>query len=212
MSERDGSRAVDIMIHSTADVSPGAVIGRGTRIWHEAQVREGARLGARCIVGKGVYIDFNVAIGNCVKIQNRASIFHGTTIEDGVFIGPHVVFTNDRLPRAITPEGELKADDDWEVCATYVRYGASLGAGSIILPGVVIGRFALVGAGAVVTRDVPDHGIVVGNPARLVGYACRCAHKLALDAMGATCPACGRRYRVAGHGDGSGARLELEQG
>jgi UDP-2-acetamido-3-amino-2,3-dideoxy-glucuronate N-acetyltransferase len=177
-------------------VSERATIGEGTRIWHEAQVREGATLGANCIVGKGAYVDANVSIGNNVKIQNRASVYHGTTIEDGVFIGPHVVFTNDRVPRAITPDGVLKRDDDWVVGETRVCYGASIGAGSIILPGLLIGRFALVGAGSVVTRDVPDHAIVIGNPARRVGYACVCGHKLSMSDITAVCPECSRTYSL----------------
>jgi UDP-2-acetamido-3-amino-2,3-dideoxy-glucuronate N-acetyltransferase len=191
-SEADKS----FITHSSADVSPEAMIGAGTRIWHEAQIREGATLGRECIVGKGVYIDFGVRIGNAVKIQNRASIYHGTTIEDGVFIGPHVVFANDMRPRAINPDGAPKTDDDWGVGETVVRYGASLGAGSIILPGIDIGRFALVGAGAVVTKDVPAHAIVIGNPARMVGYACACASKLTIDGDNAECIACGRQYSV----------------
>src|SRR5215217_3679629 len=133
----------DIYIHPTADVSPKAILGEGTRVWHEVQIREGAVLGRNCIVGKGVYIDFGVQIGDNVKIQNRSSVYHGTTLEDGVFVGPHVIFTNDKLPRAITPDGTLKSDDDWEVGPIRVCYGASLGAGAIILPGVTIGRWAL---------------------------------------------------------------------
>jgi acetyltransferase-like isoleucine patch superfamily enzyme len=163
-------------VHPTAEVAGSAELGPNCRIWHQAQVRERARLGANCIVGKGVYIDFDVEIGDNVKIQNRASVYHGTTLEDGVFVGPHVIFTNDKLPRAITPEGHLKTDDDWVVGRILVRQGAAVGAGAIILPGVTVGRWALVGAGALVTHDVPDHGIVLGNPARLVGYACACGH------------------------------------
>lgn len=157
-------------IHPSAFVSPDAELGAGSQIWHGAQVRERARLGEQCIVGKDVYIDFEVRVGARVKIQNRCSLYHGLTVEDGVFIGPHVCFTNDRAPRAINPDGSLKGAADWEVAPTLVRYGASIGAGSVILPGVTIGRFALVGAGSVVTRDVPDFGLVMGNPARLVGY------------------------------------------
>jgi acetyltransferase-like isoleucine patch superfamily enzyme len=187
-------------IHASADVSPSAVIGDGTAIWHEAQIRERASLGRNCIVGKGVYVDFDVTIGNNVKIQNRASIYHGTTIEDGVFIGPHVVFTNDKLPRAINPDGSRKSDDDWDVGPILVRFGASLGAGSIVLAGVTIGRYALVGAGAVVTRDVPDFGLVVGNPARLVGHVCACGTRLVEGTDVIVCGTCGRSYRLQGVG------------
>ncbi len=188
----------DIRIHPTAEVSPQAELGAGTRIWHQAQVREGACLGRDCIVGKGAYIDFDVKIGNKVKIQNYALIYHGATLEDGVFIGPRACLTNDRLPRAITPDGLLKGDDDWQVGPITVRYGASVGAGAILLPGVSIGRFAMVGAGAVVTHDVPDHALVVGQPARLAGYVCRCGRRLepATD-RGLWCSICQQRYDFA---------------
>ena len=165
-------------IHPTADVSPQAAIGPGTRIWHQAQVRERVKLGANCIVGKGVYIDFDVTIGDNVKIQNGAYVYHGATVEDGVFLGPSVILTNDKLPRAINPDGSLKTDADWEVSPTLIRRGASIGAGAVILPGVTIGEFAMVGAGTLVTRDVPHHGLVYGTPARLHGYACRCGRPL----------------------------------
>lgn len=168
----------DYYIHPSADVSPQAVIGSGVRIWHQAQVRERAHIGANCIIGKGAYIDFDVSIGANVKIQNGVYVYHGVTIEDGVFLGPGVCLTNDKLPRAINPDGALKSDADWQVSLTLVKQGASLGACSVILPGVTIGRFALIGSGAVVTRDVPDHGLVYGNPARLHGYVCRCGQPL----------------------------------
>ena len=158
-------------VHPTAQVSPEATLGAGTSVWNWVQIREGARLGTQCIIAKGVYIDFGVQIGNRVKIQNHVSLYHGVTLEDGVFVGPHVCFTNDRLPRAINADGTLKGDSDWTVTPILVRTGAALGANSVILPGVTIGRWALVGAGAVVTRDVPDHGLVLGNPARLVGLS-----------------------------------------
>jgi len=171
------------MIHPSAEVSPKARIGEGTRIWHQAQVREGVVIGDNCIVGKGVYIDFDVKVGNNVKIQNGAMLYHGLTVEDGVFIGPQACMTNDAYPRAITPDGQLKGNDDWDVGPILLRYGASIGACSVIVPNVTIGRFALVAAGAVVTRSVPDHGLVVGVPARLVGYVCRCGRPM--EKMGA---------------------------
>src|SRR5436305_5228474 len=166
-------------IHPTAEVSSDAHIGVGTRIWRQVQVREYAYIGETCNIGKGVYIDANVHIGSNVKIQNHVSVFEGVTLEDGVFVGPHVCFTNDLLPRAITPDGKLKSADDWEIIPTLVKYGASIGAGSIIICGITIGEFALIGAGSVVTRDVPPHALVFGNPARQHGYVFRCARKLA---------------------------------
>ena len=165
-------------VHPTAEVSPDAVVGAGTRIWRQAHIREHARIGDHCNIGKGVYIDAHVQIGSNVKIQNHASIFDGVTLEDGVFVGPHVCFTNDLLPRAITPEGQLKSADEWTITPTLVKYGASIGAGAVIVCGITIGTFALVGAGAVVTRDVPPHALVFGNPARQHGYVCHCARRL----------------------------------
>lgn len=186
-------------VHPTAELSPKATIGKGTRIWHQTQVREGARIGADCILGKGVYVDFAVVIGNMVKIQNYASIFHGSMIEDGVFIGPYVCLTNDKRPRAITPDGALKSDEDWEQGYIRIRYGASIGAGAIILPDVTIGRFAMVGAGALVTRDVPSHGLVVGTPATLIGYVCECGQRLIQDRSGSWfCQICLRGYELQG--------------
>lgn len=171
--ERDSS-----YVHPTADVSPQATLGPGTRIWHQAQVREGARLGANCIVGKGAYVDFDVVIGDNVKIQNGVYVYHGVTVEDGVFLGPGVILTNDKLPRAINPDGSLKGDADWEVSPILIRRGASVGAGAVVLPGVTVGEFAMVGAGAVVTRDVPAQGLAYGNPARAHGYVCHCGQIL----------------------------------
>jgi len=185
-------------VHPTADVSPKALIGSGTRIWHQVQVREEARIGSNCVVSKGVYIDAGVAIGDNVKIQNYVSIYHGVTIEDGVFCGPHCVFTNDKTPRAVNPDGSLKAADDWVLSTTLVRQGASIGANATIVCGVTIGRWAMIGSGSVVTRDVPDYGLVWGNPARLHGFVCPCGARLEKGGSEgaqviARCPACDRQ-------------------
>jgi UDP-2-acetamido-3-amino-2,3-dideoxy-glucuronate N-acetyltransferase len=157
-------------IHPGAEVSPKAQIGDGTMIWRNVQVREGARIGESCILGQGAYVDFEVVIGSRVKVQNNASLYNGLEIEDGVFIGPHVVFTNDKVPRGINADGSLKSAEDWTVGRTLVRYGAAIGACTVVVTGVTIGRWAMVGSGAVVTKDVPDHALVLGNPARIVGY------------------------------------------
>ncbi len=195
------------MIHPTADVSPRAQIGEGTRIWHQAQVREGARIGRECVLGKNVYIDHDVVIGDRVKVQNNVSVYYGVHIEDGVFVGPHACFTNDKWPRAINPDGSLKRDVDWQVSPTVVKYGASIGAGAVILSGITIGRFAMVAAGAVVTHDVPDHGLVAGVPARLRGYVCTSGH--VAQEIGRTdesillsCPICGEQLKLQTTEDG----------
>lgn len=178
------------MIHATADVNPKAKIGENAKIWNNAQVRENAEIGENTIISKNVYIDSGVKIGKNVKIQNNVSVFHGVTIQDGVFIGPHVCFTNDKNPRAINPDGTLKSATDWEVSETLIKKGAAIGANSTILPGVTIGQFALIGAGSVVTKDVPDFGLVYGNPAKMHGYVCYCGKKLTTK-----CEKCGKEAK-----------------
>lgn len=185
-------------IHPTAEVEAGAEVGAGTRIWSHSQVRPGARIGADCNVGRNVFVDADVVVGDRVKIQNNASLFRGVTVEDGAFIGPHVCLTNDRQPRAVNADGSLKTDADWEVTPILVRVGAAVGAASVVLPGVTIGRWAMVGAGSVVTRDVADHELAFGNPARRHGSVCICGQPLADAADGGSfagnCPSCGRAF------------------
>jgi len=182
----------DVHIEESAVVSEKAVIGEGTRIWHFAQVRENASVGRNCNIGKGVYIDFDVKIGDNVKIQNLVSVYHGVIIEDDVFVGPHAVFTNDMYPRAFS-------GDSWKVYPTVVEKGASIGANATIICGNTIGEYAMVGAGSVVTGDVPPHALVVGNPARIIHAVCRCGQPL--DDSGIIegndrCPVCGRENDI----------------
>ncbi len=165
-------------IHPTAQISEKAKIGENSKVWHFVQVRENAVIGDNCIIGKNVYIDHSVKIGNNVKIQNNVSIYNEAFIEDGVFIAPHVCFTNDKVPRSINPDGSIKSGDDWEALKTSVKRGASIGANSTILPGITIGEWALIGAGSVVTKDVPDHALVYGHPAKIKGFVCKCGNKL----------------------------------
>ncbi len=190
-----------VRVHPTAEVSSEAVIGPGSSIWNQAQVRERARIGSGCIIGKNAYVDADVVIGDRVKVQNNVSLFHGVTVEDGVFIGPHVCFTNDRVPRAVNADGSPKTDADWEISRTLVREGAALGANSTILPGITIGRWAMIGSGSVVTRDVGDYELVTGNPARRLGSACPCGQPLrdTGDApFHGACPRCGAAFPPEG--------------
>ncbi len=181
-------------IHPTAIVEEGAEIGEGTRIWHFVHVREGARIGRNCNIGKGVYIDKGAIIGDSVKIQNFVSVYRGVVIEDEAFIGPHVVFTNDKYPRSF--------NEDWEVIPTLVKKGASIGANATILCGITVGRYAMIAAGAVVTSDVPDHGLVIGSPARLVGFVCYCGRPLVNEPLLLEeevvykCSSCGKEVRI----------------
>lgn len=195
-------------IHPSADVEPGVSVGAGTSVWHRAQLREGARIGAEGVIGRDAFIDAGVVLGDRVKVQNAALVYHGVTIEDGVFIGPGAILTNDRYPRAITGTGDLARAGDWQVSPILVRHGASIGAGAVVVAGVEIGRFAMVGAGAVVTRSVPAHALVAGSPARRIGWVCACGARL-VDSDGNPapaepahysrdkalhCPTCGRVY------------------
>ena len=143
-------------IHPTADLEANVTVGAGSSVWHRAQVRTGATIGSECIIGRDAFIDEGVRLGNRVKIQNLALVYHGVTVEDGVFIGPNAILTNDRYPRAITADGALARADDWTVSPITLRTGCSIGAGAVVVAGVDVGRFATVGAGSVVTRTVPD--------------------------------------------------------
>jgi acetyltransferase-like isoleucine patch superfamily enzyme len=192
---------MDFFVHPSAEVSDEATIGQGTRIWHQAQVLPRARIGRECILGKGVYVDFEVSIGDRCKLQNGVYVYHGATVEDGVFLGPGVMLLNDKNPRAINPDGTLKSGSDWQVSPTRIGEGAGIGGGSIILPGVTVGQWAIIGAGSVVTKDVPAYGLAFGHPARLEGFVCPCGQRLALKSKGDEtvwfeCPHCQRKVAI----------------
>ena len=168
-------------IHPSATVADSAVVGARTQIWMHCQIREGVRIGEDCILGKNIYADPGVTIGDRVKIQNNVSLFAGVTIEDGVFLGPHVCFTNDKVPRAINPDGTLKTADDWQITPTRVETGAAIGANTTIVCGVTIGAWAMIGSGSVVSRSVPPYALVYGNPARRHGWVTPSGERAVFD-------------------------------
>lgn len=156
------------MIDKSAKIHETAVIGDNTLIEEHTIIAKNAIIGNNCKIHRNIFIDENVIIGNKVKIQDNVMIPHGVTIEDGVFIGPSVAFTNDKYPRAINPDGSLKTSSDWTVSSTLVKYGASIGANSTILCGITLGEWCMVGAGSVVTKDVPPYTLIQGNPAKII--------------------------------------------
>ncbi len=185
-------------VHPTAIVDVGARVGEGTRIWHWVHVSEGATIGARCSLGQGVFVGNRAVIGNDVRIQNHVSVYDAVTLEDDVFCGPSMVFTN-----VLNPRSHVSRKDEYR--ATLVRRGASIGANATIVCGTTVGRYAFVGAGAVVSRDVPDFALAVGVPARVIGWVSRHGERLALPPSGtgeAACPATGERYRLEGRAVG----------
>ncbi len=182
----------DYFAHESCYVDDGCVIGAGTKIWHFTHVMSGARIGRGCNIGQNVVISPGVVVGDNVKIQNNVSVYTGVELEDDVFCGPSMVFTN-----VVNPRSHVSRKDEYR--RTLVRRGASLGANSTIVCGHIVGRYAFIGAGAVVTRDVPDYALVLGNPARIAGWMCQCGVKLATGAKApdaVACSACGTRYRL----------------
>lgn len=195
-------------IASEADVHPSAVLGEGTSIWHHAAVREDAVLGRSCVVGRGAYLGPGVCVGDNVKIQNYALVYEPAKLGDGAFVGPGVVFTNDLNPRSVTPDGRLKNADDWTAVGVTVLEGGSVGARAVCVAPVTIGRWAMVAAGAVVTRDVPDFALVVGVPARRIGWVGRAGQRLVDEGDGRyTCPQTGAAYTEK---DGSLVEIEAQ--
>ncbi len=183
-------RDTDYFVHESSYVDPGAKIGRGTKIWHFSHVMAGAEIGSNCSLGQNVFVARGVRIGSGVKIQNNVSVYEGVVLEDDVFCGPSAVFTNVKTPRSAFPRNTSE-----DYVPTRVRRGATIGANATIVCGVTIGEWALVAAGAVVTKDVPPYAVVAGVPARRIGWACKCGRLLAFEAEETTCAECGRRYR-----------------
>lgn len=194
-----------VRIHPTAEIEPGVEIGPGTAIWNHVHVRGPARIGSDCIVGEKTYIAYGVEIGDRVKLNALVYVCSGVVIEDGVMVSAGTIFTNDRYPRATTPDLRTLRESapGPESVATFVREGATIGAGALIGPGLEVGRFAMVGMGAVVTRDVAPFHLVTGSPAAAAACVCRCgqpivrfAHGVVPDAGDVECPACGRGYKI----------------
>lgn len=183
-------------IQPSADVSDDAQIGDGSSVWHLAQVREQAVLGQNCIVGRGAYVGTGVVMGDNCKLQNYALVYEPAILEDGVFVGPAAVFTNDHFPRSISPDGALKRGEDWEAVGVTCKRGASIGARSVCVAPVTIGAWAMVAAGSTVTKDVPEHALVAGNPARRIGWVGRAGFRLKDLGKGRwRCPKTGETYR-----------------
>lgn len=183
-------------IDTHALVADDVALGDGVAVWAFTQIRSGVRIGDDTTVGSHTYVDVGVEIGKRCKIQTGVRLFHGVTILDGVLVGPGALLTNDLRPRATTPSGSLKGAEDWEVIPTRIGNGASIGAGAVVVAGSDIGDYALVGAGAVVTRPVASHAVVVGSPARRIGWVCYCGESVEPDGLDATCIACGRVLRL----------------
>jgi UDP-2-acetamido-3-amino-2,3-dideoxy-glucuronate N-acetyltransferase len=203
MNSEEKTNMGNFFIHPTAVVSPDAVIGDDTKIWMNVQIREDVRIGRSCIIGRNTYIENGVTLGDNCKVQNNALLYHEAILADGVFIGPGVILTNDQVPRAVNPDGTLKSADDWHAGKIQIGRGASVGAGAVVLTDIEIGAWAMIAAGAVVTKDVPAHALVIGVPARLVGYVCKCGRRLQVRGENGEriwiCARDGARYRLMEH-------------
>jgi UDP-2-acetamido-3-amino-2,3-dideoxy-glucuronate N-acetyltransferase len=203
-------------VHASAELEAGVSVGPRSSVWNRAVLRSGASLGADCIIGRDAFIDSGVRIGDRVKVQNGALVYNGVTVGNGVFIGPGAILTNDRYPRAVTATGDLARADDWTVSPIELRDGCSIGAGAVVVAGVTVGCFATVGAGSIVTHDVPDYALVAGNPARRLGWVCACGARL-VDSTGSNATptpspdsslACQRCGRVFAYSSQSGSLVE----
>ncbi len=188
-----------VFVEASATVAPTAVIGAGTKVWHQAQVIDGVEVGEQCVIGKGVYLGAGTVIGNRVKIQNGCGVF-GARLSDDAMLAPGVYLLEDPAPRATRPDGKAKGPDDWRRLPVTIHQGATLGANTTVAPGVTVGRYSMTAMGSAVHRDVPDHALIAGNPARQVGWVCACGAGLPEDL---TCAACAVTY----HKTPTGLRL-----
>lgn len=180
-----------VYVDPTAVVDDGVSLGDGTKVWHFVHIMRDAKIGKNCVVADYVSVGRDVKVGDNVKLENRATIFEGVTIENDVFVGPHVTFTNDLYPRSFNKE--------WKTVPTTVKQGSSIGAGTVIVCGVTIGEYAMIGAGSVVTKNVPPHALVFGNPARIRGFVCKCGNKLespqkSSNNVSMSCPCCKEKF------------------
>jgi len=190
---------VSATVKDTAQVAESAQLGDGTTVWELAQIREDASIGKSCVIGRGAYVGTGVRIGDRCKLQNYALVYEPATLGDGVFIGPAAVLTNDQYPRSVSPDGTLKTAHDWEAVGVEIGDGASIGARAVCVAPLRVGAWALVAAGAVVTRDVPAHALVAGVPAKRIGWVGRAGLRLVEGAHGAwTCPETGDVYDEKG--------------
>lgn len=186
-------------VHHSAEVADSAVLGENSKVWHFAQVREGASLGANCIVGRGAYVGSGVVVGDNCKIQNYALVYEPARLGHGVFVGPAVVFTNDQFPRAVNVDGSAKAASDWEPVGVVVKEGASIGAHSVCVAPVTIGAWSLIGSGSTVVKDVPDYALMVGTPARRIGWVGKAGRQLREVSAGVwECPITFSRFVQSG--------------
>ena len=182
-----------VYINPTAIIDKEVRIGSGTKVWHFVHIMKDARIGKECVIADYVYVGRGVKIGNNVKLENRATVYEGVTIENKVFVGPHVTFTNDPYPRSF--------NKDWKILQTLVKEGSSIGAGTIIICGATIGEYALIGAGSIVTENIPPNALAYGKPARIRGFVCRCGRKLVTeekkkDHVSTMCPVCNEKYKI----------------
>lgn len=184
----------EYFVHETSNVAEGAKVGKGTKIWHQSQVQAGAQIGENCMLGHNCFVGGDARLGNGVKLECNVDVWDLVTLEDYVFVGPSAVFTNDNNPRSKYPKKKYPEYGKW--IPTLVKEGASIGANATIVCGTTIGRHAFIGAGTVVTKNVPDYALMVGNPARQIGWICECGTRLAVENMGANCGTCNRKYRV----------------